>query len=702
MGLFLRFRMDLLLLDRDADPWPASLEDVDPTLLPTTANMESQATQFNFDRKLWDRFITVAQPYFYPRVRYGGWIFFGLLAAAMVFVVALMFFVEIGVTLVGRALFPDFFNTLAAGLVAQTERNLASPVLWVSAAGLALSSLAFGLVWRQIQRRWLQWLLLTFLLFLSLTVNRLNVMISFIFRFIDTALQQKEESTFWQFLIIYGVLIISAIPILVIYRYTRLKLGLFWREWLTDHFLDRYFDRRAYYELDSNAADTEIDNPDQRISEDVRSFTGTTLSFLLDILDSILTLYAFTGILYSISRPLAVGLVIYATIGTGIAILAGRKLIKINFDQLRYEADFRYSLVHVRDNAESIAFYQGEDLELRQILNRFAVALRNFNLLIIWQAIIDIFQYAYNYFTRIVPYVIVAPLYFSGVRDFGTITQATIAFSQVLSALSIVANQIQSISSFAAGINRLGSFHESLEDPALRYTRDRESTIQTRIAPQLALQHVTLLTPNSERTLVRDLSLTLEAGQRLLIVGVSGSGKSSLLRAIAGLWNNGQGSIARPDTAEMLFLPQKPYMLLGSLRDQLLYPGRRRDLSDAELIRVLAQVNLADLPERVGGFDVEKDWASTLSLGEQQRLAFARILITQPRYAILDEATSALDVANEKLLYLQLQHLNTTYISVGHRPTLLAYHDVVLELQGNSAWKLWSAADYGACLGLAG
>jgi putative ATP-binding cassette transporter len=670
--------------------------------LPTAANMDSQTYQFNFDRKLWDRFITVAQPYFYPRVRYGGWIFFGLLAASMVFVVALMFFVEIGVTLVGKALFPEFFRTLAAGLVEQTERNLASPVLWVAAASLALSSLAFGVVWRQIHRRWLQWVLLTFLLFLSLTVNRLNVMISFIFRFIDTALQQKEESTFWQFLIIYGVLIISAIPILVIYRYTRLKLGLFWREWLTDYFLDRYFDRRAYYELDSNAANTEIDNPDQRISEDVRSFTGTTLSFLLDILDSILTLYAFTGILYSISRVLAIGLVIYATIGTGIAVLAGRRLIKINFDQLRYEADFRYSLVHVRDNAESIAFYQGENLELRQILNRFAAALRNFNLLIIWQAIIDIFQYAYNYFTRIVPYVIVAPLYFSGVRDFGTITQATIAFSQVLSALSIVANQIQSISSFAAGINRLGSFYEALEDPALRQLRPRESAIQTRIAPHLALQHVTLLTPNSERTLVRDLSLSLEAGQRLLIVGVSGSGKSSLLRAIAGLWSNGQGSIARPDTGEMLFLPQKPYMLLGSLRDQLLYPGRRRDLTDEELLQILAQVNLADLPERVGGFDVEKDWASTLSLGEQQRLAFARILITRPRYAILDEATSALDVANEKLLYLQLQRLNTTYVSVGHRPTLLAYHDLVLELQGNSTWKLWSAADYSARLGLAG
>lgn len=663
--------------------------------------MESQTSQFNFDRRLWNRFITVAQPYFYPVVRHGGWIFLGLLAVAMVLVVALMFFVEIGVTLVGQVLFPEFFTNVAAGLVAQTERNLTSPILWVAVVSLALSSLCFMAVWRQIHQRWLQWVLLTFLLFLSLTVNRLNVMISFIFRFIDTALQQKEEPTFWQFLIIYGVLIISAIPILVIYRYTRLKLGLFWREWLTQYFLDRYFEQRAYYELDSNAANTEIDNPDQRMSEDVRSFTGTTLSFLLDILDSILTLYAFTGILYGISRSLALGLVIYATVGTGIAILAGRKLIKINFDQLRYEANFRYSLVHVRDNAESIAFYQGEGQELRQILERFGSALRNFNLLIIWQAVIDIFQYAYNYFTRIVPYVIVAPLYFSGVRDFGTITQATIAFSQVLSALSIVANQIQSISSFAAGINRLGAFHESLGDPTSHYTSDRESNIQTRIAHQLALNNVTLLTPNSEQTLVRDLSFALESGQRLLIVGVSGSGKSSLLRAIAGLWTNGKGSIARPDTEEMLFLPQKPYMLLGSLRDQLLYPMRRKDVTDDDLIRVLNQVNLGGLPERLDGFDAEKDWANTLSLGEQQRLAFARILITQPRYAILDEATSALDVANEKLLYLQLQHLNTTYISVGHRPSLLAYHDMVLELQGGAAWQLWSAEEYSAHLAMA-
>lgn len=654
--------------------------------------------RFNFDRRLWNRFMTIAQPYFYPTGTEGEnrWIFVGLLIAATILVIALMFFVEIGVALLGKALFPDFFQNLAAGFITDIEQRITSPALPVALVSFAISLGSFWVVRQSLHQRRIQWILLTFLLFLSLVVNRLNVMISFVFRFIDTALQEKNESTFWQFLIIYAIVIISAIPILVVYRYSRLKLGLFWREWLTKYFLDLYFRQRAYYELDSNASNTEIDNPDQRITEDVSSFTGTTLSFILDILDSVLTLYAFTGILYAISKPLALGLVIYATLGTGVAIVAGKKLIGINFNQLRLEADFRYSMVHVRDNAESIAFYRGEELEIRQILDRFFKALRNFDSLIIWQSIIDLFQYGYNYFTRVIPYVIVAPIYFAEKTDFGTITQATIAFSQVLSALSIVTNQIQTISNFAAGINRLGAFYELLQDPSRRHQTEK-TRIETNVNGRIELNKVTLLTPNSERTLFRELSLTLNGKQglnRLLIVGSSGCGKSSLLRAIAGLWTNGQGSILRPDSTQMLFLPQKPYMLLGTLRDQLLYPNPLSQISDAELHQTLEKVNLDFLPVRVGGFDIEKDWANTLSLGEQQRLAFARILITHPPYVILDEATSALDITNERLLYEQLKTLQTTYLSVGHRPTLLKYHELVLILQGDLGWELLSADEY--------
>ncbi|MEN9266194.1 MAG: SbmA/BacA-like family transporter, partial [Thermostichales cyanobacterium BF4_bins_65] len=334
----------------------------------SVASHAAHNQQFNFDRRLWRRLVTIAQPYFVPIFPGGGWLFAGLLVAATVFVIGLMVFVEIAIAKVGQWLFPDFFQQAAAGFIAQTEATLASPTVFLALAAVLVGSLAFVAARQQVRGKWLQWGLLTTLLFLLLTVNRINVMISFIGRFFDTALQQKDEPVFWLYLFIYLGVILAAIPILVGYGYLRQKLGLFWRRWLTNYFLNFYFADRAYYELDSNAADTEIDNPDQRITQDVSSFTDTTLYFILDILDSILTLYAFTGILYSISPTLAGGLVIYAGVGTAIAIITGRRLIKLNFNQLRLEANFRYSMVHVRDNAESIAFYRGEQREQQQVL----------------------------------------------------------------------------------------------------------------------------------------------------------------------------------------------------------------------------------------------------------------------------------------------------------------------------------------------
>ncbi|MEM9157114.1 MAG: ABC transporter ATP-binding protein/permease [Cyanobacteria bacterium P01_F01_bin.33] len=650
--------------------------------------------KFRFDRQLWNRFIEIAQPYFYPLERYGIWKFAGLLAVLLIAVIVTAFFLLIGFTYLGKALFPGFFNDVAGGLVEQVDGLVSSPFFYVAIVAAFVCIAIFTGFSRQLrQRRW-QWLLLGFLLLLSFTVNGVNVTISYVFRFVDTALNQREEPTFWRYLFIYAGIIVAAIPILVLYRYIRLKLGLMWREWLTNFFLDRYFKDRSYYELDSNAANTEIDNPDQRITEDVKSFTGVTLSFLLDILDSVLTLISFTAILYSISKRLTGGLLIYAVIGTAVAVIAGRRLIGINYDQLRLEANFRYGMVHVRDNAESIAFYRGEDLERRQVIARLAQAIRNFNLLLIWRALIDLFQYGYNYFTRIVPYLIVAPLYFSGETDFGTFTQASIAFSQVLSALSIITNQIDIIAGFAAGVNRLGAFYEALQDPSLSKSAESNGKIEPREAARISLKNLTLRTPNSEQTLVQELSLDIRSGEPLLIVGPSGCGKSSLLRAIAGLWTNGSGTISRPDTDYMLFLPQRPYMLLGTLRDQLLYPNLENGKSERELETVLERVNLGDLARRFGGFDALEDWPNVLSLGEQQRLAFARVLLTKPRYAILDESTSALDVNNERSLYEQLSQLNIDYLSVGHRPTLLQYHQTVLVLDGSSGWEVQSASEF--------
>ncbi|MEO0458963.1 MAG: SbmA/BacA-like family transporter, partial [Cyanobacteria bacterium P01_A01_bin.114] len=502
-----------------------------------------ESTRFQFDRQLGQRFIKIAQPYFYPIGSGQTRLYLGLLLLLLVAVVAVAFWLTVGLTLAGKAIFPDFFNNMAEPLVARVIGLLQSWVPYGALAALVAIAIVIYQQRRALRVRWPQWSLLGLLLLLSFTVNGINVSISYIFRFVDNALNQQDADTFWQFLFLYGGIIIGVIPIIVLYRYVRLKLALRWRKWLTEHFLERYFANRTYYELDSNAANTEIDNPDQRITQDIKTFTAVTLSFLLDILDSVLTLVSFTAILYTISKPLTIGLLIYASTGTAVAAITGRRLIKINYDQLRLEADFRYSMVHVRDNAESIAFYRGEALEQQQVTQRLLRAIRNFDLLIIWQSLIDLFQYGYNYFTRIVPYVIVAPLYFAGETDFGTFAQASIAFRQVLGALSLITNRIEEIAEFAASINRLGAFYEQMDAPEVPHQREHRSEIQTQLAPQLTLEKLTILTPHSQQTLVCDLSLEMNLDDRLLIVGASGCGKSSLLRAIAGLWTNGRGQI---------------------------------------------------------------------------------------------------------------------------------------------------------------
>ncbi len=538
------------------------------------------------------------------------------------------------------------------------------------------------LYWQSSEKRG-AWVLLFLLGVLSLSVSGLNVAISFVGRFFQNALVAKNQPEFWRYLFIYAGVFVVGTPIVVVYRFVNRKLGIYWRQWLTGHFLEKYFSNRAYYEIN---ADDKVDNPDQRIAEDVRSFTVTSLSFLMIIIGNAIDLISFSGILWSISVPLTLVLIGYSILGTIGTLLLGKRLIKLNFDQLRYEGNFRYGLVHVRDNAESIAFYGGEEQEFQQIRNRFRDVFRNFNLLIGWQRNVDFFTTGYGYLTIIVPTVVVAPMFFRGEIDFGAITQASFAFRQILEALSIIVNQIEQITAFSAGVNRLAVFTDTLETNSLTQ-QDNTRKIDVVEEDRLSLDRLTLQTPGGKQVLIQDLSLVVEPGQGLLVVGPSGTGKSSLLRAIAGLWNTGTGRLGRPGLVEMMFLPQRPYMLLGTLREQLLYPGGL-EVSDRQLEMVLAQVNLADLPERVGGWDMELDWDDLLSLGEQQRLAFARLLLQKPRYAILDEATSALDLTNEENLYRQLQHLGVTYLSVGHRASLRSYHDRVLELFGDTGWQI--------------
>ena len=410
----------------------------------------------------------------------------------------------------------------------------------------------------------------------------------------------------------------------------------------------------------------------------MRSFTQESLTFLLVLVESVLSVIAFSGVLWGISRPLVLFLLLYALLGTLVTtVVFGKPLVRLNFEQLKKEADLRFSLVRIRENAEAIAFYRGEDREANQVKQRFLAVFENVKRLLIWE----------------LNSIVVAPAIFAGEIEVGKVSEAQGAFIRVFFSLNLVVARFQALATFGAGIERLYSFAAFLEQvtPASKATdeaTDEATLIQTVTADRLALEHLNLETPNHQRRLIADLSLEIPAGEGLLVMGPSGCGKSSLLRAIAGLWDAGTGTIIRPEADQILFLPQRPYMVAGSLREQLLYPNGSLEVEDSQLQQVLAQVNLADLAERFGGFDAEPDWTDLLSLGEQQRLTFARLLLNQPAYAILDEATSALDIENEAQLYQLLQASQTTFLSVGHRTTLASYHQQILLLSPDQTWQL--------------
>jgi len=638
------------------------------------------------NQQLWKKFVHIAQPYFYPMVRGGGWMTLFLIVMLLVFLFALLFVCVAAVTLTGYQLNPALTETIAPGLSLGLHGILYSPGVLLVLASLVLPMGCFLALRRHIRSRWQQWGLLATVLFLSIAVTGINVGFSYIGNFFTNALVKKNQALAYLFVGVYGAGFLIGIPIVAFYGYVQAYLGLRWRDWLTRDFLGKYFQGRTYYDIETRG---EIDNPDQRLSEDIRNFTRVTLSFLLVILGSVMDLVSFSGILWVKSQLLVWVVLAYSVVGTLLTVWMGRRLVRLNYDQLRYEADFRYALVHVRDNAESIAFYRGEEQEVQRISSRFLQVLRNFNLLIGWQRNLSFLTTAYRYLPVVLPYLVLFPQYFSGKIEFGDMTQANFAFSQVYGALSLIVAEINEITNFAAGVDRLAAFTDTMTAETAPPAR-----IQSEEAPQLALENVTLLTPNGQRMLVEHLSVHLPPQACLIIVGPSGVGKSSLLRAIAGLWQQGTGTIRRPALEAMLFLPQRPYMILGSLRAQLLYPRQHQPISEAALRGVLDQVHLAELPERVGGFDVELDWADVLSLGEQQRLAFARLLLTQPQYAVLDEATSALDVNNEEHLYHLLQAAELTYVSVGHRPSMLQYHQYVLELSGAGRWRLLPVETY--------
>lgn len=486
--------------------------------------------------------------------------------------------------------------------------------------------------------------------------------------------------TFWFF---SGVVIVNVV-LISLKNYIQAQISLDWRKSLTSHYLQQYFQEQSFYQLQVNS---EVDNPDQRLAEDVKNVTQKLVALFVIVLDSGVQLIGFMGVLWLISPILMYSLVTYAVVGSLVTtLLFGKVLVGINFEQLKREADFRYGLVRVRENAEAIAFYTGQIQESQQLKQRFYQVFTNIKRLINWQFRLNVFQNGYQFLTFILPFLILAPRIFSRELEIGAVTQSQAAFERVGLALGLIITQFNQISALAAGVERLTVLANGMK-------REPQGKIQLVESTYLSVENLTLEIPQ-QTSLIEDLSLSVKPGESLIIVGASGVGKTSLLRAIAGLWLHGKGKIERPANDSLLFLPQRPYITWGSLRQQLTYPQTVTNISGDILLKILQEVNLSDLAEHYGGLNAVIDWSRVLSLGEQQRLAFARLLLIQPKYAILDESTSALDEETEASLYQKLQQTSVTYISVGHRSTLLNYHHFVLELAPQQRWQLFPIASY--------
>ena len=551
----------------------------------------------------------------------------------------------------------------------------------------------------QSEERWPARGLLALVVFLNLALVGMSVLLSYWNREFFNALQEKRADAFWQLLFWWqdtdsgpmpGFVFVAALYILIaVYQlYLRQALQIRWRRWLTREYLQDWLADRAYYRI--ALTDPGTDNPDQRIAEDLRDFVDSTLALGLGLLRSIVTLFSFILVLWGLSGSFTLfGIeipgymvwvaLVYSVIGTLLAHWIGRPLIRLNFNQQKVEADFRYALVRFRDNAEGIALHGGEADEQRGLAARFQRLIENWWSIMVATKRLTFFTAGFAQVAAVFPIVVASPAYFRGAIPLGGLTQTANAFGEVQGALSWVVDNYRELTSWRATVQRLVGFMAAIA-AARAATRNGDGVQATRQpGPDLRIEDVTLTLPEG-RVLIEGASARIAPGERVLVAGASGSGKSTLFRAIAGIWPFGQGRIAVPEGARVLFLPQRAYLPLGTLRRALCYPLDAASVPEERLQAALTDAGLGHLAARL---DEEESWDRRLSGGEQQRVALARALLVQPDWLFLDEATASLDPEGERAFYetLRTKLPQASIVSIAHRPAVAEHHERALRVK---------------------
>jgi len=511
-------------------------------------------------------------------------------------------------------------------------------------------------------------------------INGLNVVNSYVGRDFISALETKNMPRFMRQSALYVLVFALSTVVAVCYRFAEERLGLLWRAWQTRQLLERYLDHRVYHQL---AVAGEVQNPDQRIAEDVRAFTTMTLSFVLMTFNATFTVVAFSSVLWTISPLLFWMAVAYALAGSLATILLGRRLVGLNYAQFDREASFRSELVHLAENSEAVAILHREGHWKDRLLRRLDDLVANARRVVAVNRNLGFLTTGYNYFIPIIPVFVVAHLFIWEKIEFGVVTQSAMAFTQLMGAFSLIVTQFQSISSYAAVIARLGLLSEGMETAGTQQSSPLEIREQ---AGQVAYENLTLRLPDG-KTLISRLNISIPRGENVLILAENGLAKVALFKATAGLFSHGVGRVLRPDADRMLFLSEQPYLPKGTLRDTLARTSQTVIATDAEIECALRAIGMESVIRKAGGIDAEQDWNAILSYTEQALMEVARVLLAVPEFVFLDRLLGPLDPLDVRRVYQAFLEKGITYITMGRASDDFHSFDRVLIISQEGTWQ---------------